>query len=71
MPAAFNHLVQFTPVDFAKAIVAAGFIPDQIGIRGAHPQGLQLRHGIVDKLLPQLVVAVTLDLPGHALRAVG
>ena len=48
---AANHLVKFLPVDFAEAVVAAGFIKLQIRVRDGHTEDLYLRHGIVDEAL--------------------
>ena len=45
-------------------------VPLQLGVGDGQAEVLRLRHGLVDELLPQLVVGVHLDPPGHRLGGV-
>ncbi|MCY1509354.1 hypothetical protein D9M68_436930 [compost metagenome] len=51
--------------------MAAFLVPLQVRVRGGAAEQFQLRNGLVDEALAQLVVALALDLPGHGLGAVG
>ena len=55
----------------AEVVVAALGVPAQVRVGQRDAERLGLRHGHVDEPLPQLVVGVPLDPPGHRLRGVG
>src|SRR3984885_9186472 len=65
---AFDDTLEFAPVDLADPIMLRSLVPTQLGIRDRELQKLRLRHGHVDEVLAQLVVAEALDLPAHRLR---
>src|ERR1700733_6593052 len=67
---ALEHRVKLVPVDRADEVVLRALVPAQLRVGNAQTEELCLRHGNVDELLPQLVVAEALDLPAHRLRGV-
>src|SRR5580692_2068545 len=69
-PVALEYRVELAPVDRSDLVVSGGGIEAQLRIRDAEPEELRLRHGDVDELLAQLIVAEALDLPAHRLRGV-
>ena len=67
---ALDHGHELVPVHRAVVVVPALGVPPQPGIGQRHAQLLRLRHGHIDEPLPQLVVGVPLDAPGHRLGRV-
>src|SRR5580692_3092853 len=57
-----QHLIEFFPVDRAIDPVARRVLL-HAAIGNREPQELRLRHGGIDKFLPQLVIGEALDLP--------
>src|SRR5215469_10924738 len=62
---ALQHGLELAPVDGAGEVVLAGLVPAQRRVGNREPEEFRLRHGDVDELLPQLVVAEALDAPAH------
>src|SRR5579863_1012835 len=62
--------VEFAPVDRPAEVVLRGLVPAQLRIGNGESEKMRLRHGHVDELLAQLIVAEALDLPAHGLRGV-
>src|SRR5688572_32947468 len=67
---AFQYAVEFRPVDGAELIVLGGFVPAQGLIRHLQAQELRLRNRHIDKVLAQLIIGESFDLPAHGLRRV-
>src|SRR5262249_20061555 len=65
-----DHIEELRPVRFREVMAAFLFVPRQAWIRDGQPKVLRLRYGLIDELLPQLVVGIDLDLPGYRLSRV-
>lgn len=64
---AFDNVEELGPVGVRIVIVTAFFVPFDAGIGQVEAQILDLRNGLVDKLLTQVIIRPYLDLPGHRL----
>ena len=62
--APFDHPPEFIPVDLTKVIVAAVGVPSKVGIGQLQPEVVCLRYRNINKTLAQLIIALTLNLPG-------
>src|SRR3984957_4005780 len=63
--------LELVPVDRAEVVVAAFFVPAEVGIGQGDAESLGLRDRHVDEALAELVVGVPLDAPAHRLGGVG
>lgn len=69
-PLPFDYVPEFFPVDGAEIVVAARFVPLQVGVRNAETEHFHLFGDHIHEAPAQFVVAEAFDLPLHALRAV-
>src|SRR5690625_2824754 len=67
---ALDDLLKLIPVELAKVIVAAFFIPLQVWVFKVQSQCLCLRNNHVDEALTQIVIGEALDIPFHGLLGV-
>ena len=65
-----DHGGELVPVDGPEVVVPAFVVPAQVRVGQGDAELLGLRHGHVDEALPQFVVGVPLDPPGHRLGGV-
>src|SRR5699024_8322167 len=67
---ALDDLLELIPVQLAKVVVAAFFIPLQVWVFKVQAQSFSLRNNHVHEALAQLIVGEALDIPFHGLLRV-
>ena len=62
---AVDDVVELVPIELTAIVVATCLIPAQRFVGMFKPKKLDLRGGVVDEFLTQLVVGLALDFPLH------
>src|SRR5258708_13908512 len=69
-PVAFDHVVEFSPIDWSEIVMSNTRVPPQSRIRDLQSQIVCLRGGLIYETLAQFVISKQLYFPALRLRCV-